>query len=60
MYLSFGLFFFWRISGTVVAVGVPDIFFALVGGLNQWFYKNNTEIEGLIAKSVTEKKQQQG
>jgi uncharacterized membrane protein YwaF len=22
------LFFFWRISGTVVAVGVPDFFFA--------------------------------
>ena len=29
MYLSFGLFFFWRKSGTVVAVGVPDVFFAL-------------------------------
>jgi len=29
MYLSFGLFFFWRKSGTVVVVGVPDVFFAL-------------------------------
>ena len=26
---SFGLFFFWRKSGTVVVVGVPDVFFAL-------------------------------
>jgi hypothetical protein len=33
MYNSFELFFFWRISGTVVAVGVPDFFFALVCGL---------------------------
>ena len=29
MYLSFGLFFFWRKSGTVVVVGVLDVFFAL-------------------------------
>jgi hypothetical protein len=29
MYNSFELFFFWRKSGTVVAVGVPDVFFAL-------------------------------
>jgi len=29
--------------------------FALVGGLKQWFCKNNTVIEGLIAKSVTKK-----
>jgi uncharacterized membrane protein YwaF len=28
MYNSFELFFFWRISGTVAAVGVPDFFFA--------------------------------
>ena len=26
---SFELFFFWRKSGTVVVVGVPDVFFAL-------------------------------
>ncbi|MHB9055760.1 MAG: hypothetical protein ACYC2P_06355 [Paludibacteraceae bacterium] len=26
MYLSFELFFFWRKSGTVVVVGVPDAF----------------------------------
>ena len=29
MYNSFELFFFWRKKGTVVAVGVPDVFFAL-------------------------------
>ena len=29
MYNSLGLFSFWRKSGTVVAVGVPDVFFAL-------------------------------
>jgi len=28
MYNSFELFFFWRKSGMVVAVGVPDFFFA--------------------------------
>jgi len=43
MYNSFELFFFWR------------IFFAFVGGLKQWFCKNITVKEGLIAKSVTEK-----
>jgi len=36
------------------------ISFLPVGGLKQWFCKNNTVKEGLIAKSVTEKKQQQG
>jgi hypothetical protein len=30
MYNSFKLFFFWRKSGTVVAVGVPDVFFAIL------------------------------
>jgi hypothetical protein len=29
--------------------------FALVGGLKQWFYKNNTVNAGWIAKNVTEK-----
>ena len=27
--LALGCFFFWRKSGTVVVVGVPDVFFAL-------------------------------
>ena len=35
-------------------------FLLLVGGLKQWFWKNNTVNVGWIAKSVTEKKQQQG
>ncbi|MDY0219008.1 MAG: hypothetical protein RBR14_06650 [Candidatus Cloacimonas acidaminovorans] len=43
MYNSFGLFF----SGAS--------FLLLVGGLKQWFCKNITVKEGLIAKSVTEK-----
>ena len=27
--IALGWFFLWRKSGTVVAVGVPDVFFAL-------------------------------
>ena len=29
MYNSLELFFFWRKSGTVVMVGVPDVLFAM-------------------------------
>ena len=54
MYNSFGLFFsgaiqarWWRLECL--------IFFLPVGGLKQWFCKNITVKEGLIAKSVTEK-----
>jgi len=49
MYNSFELFFFWRKCGTVVAVGVQTSF---CNPLPPW--KVGT------AKSVTEKKQQQG
>ena len=55
VYIALGCFFFWRKCSTVVAVGVPDFFFALAGGLKQWFWKNNTVNVGWIAKSVTEK-----
>jgi hypothetical protein len=54
MYNSFELFFFWR------------IFLLLVGGSKQWFCKNITVKEGLIANSLPSagkcdrKKQQQG
>jgi hypothetical protein len=40
MYNSFGVVFFWR------------IFLHLVGGLKQWFCKNITVKEGLIAKII--------
>jgi hypothetical protein len=59
MYLSFGLFFFWRISGTVVAVGVPDFFFACGWIETVVLKKQHCEL-ARIAKSVTKKKQQQG
>ena len=59
MYLSFGLFFFWRKSGTVVVVGVPDVFFALrVDWLFDFFEEREKAMCQLCvwtAKSVTEK-----
>ena len=54
MYNSFGLFFFWRISGTVVAVGVPDFFFACAWIETVVLKKQHCEC-ARIAKSVTEK-----
>ena len=56
---SFGLFFFWRKSGTVVVVGVPDVFFALrVDWLFDFFEERKKAMCQLCAwtaKSVTEK-----
>jgi len=53
------LFFFWRKSGTVVVVGVPDVFFALrVDWLFDFFEERKKAMCQLCvwtAKSVTEK-----
>jgi len=52
--------FFLAQACMVVAVGMHSVFFALVGGLKQWFWKNNTVNVGWIAKSVTEKNNRRG
>ena len=58
MYNSFELFFFWRISGTVVAVGVSD-FFLPCGLIGLLIFLRNEKKQcancGWIAKNVTEK-----
>ena len=38
--IALGWFFLWRKSGTVVAVGVPDVFFALRDDSSLFFMKN--------------------
>ncbi len=48
------MFFFWRISGTVVVVGVPDFFFAS-GWIEIVVLKKQHYECAWIAKSVTEK-----
>ena len=66
MYNSFELFFFWHKCSTVVAVGVPDVFFALwmdwliafstPNPLEKWANEKKQCAKcGWIAKSVTEK-----
>ena len=57
--IALGWFFLWRKSGTVVAVGVPDVFFALrVDWLFDFFEERKKAMCQLCAwtaKSVTEK-----
>jgi len=63
MYNSFELFFFWRKSGTVVAVGVPDDFFALwVDWLIDFFEEREKAMCQIWVecKKCDRKKQQQG
>ena len=38
--IALGWFFLWRKSGTVVAVGVPDVFFALWVDSSLFFMRN--------------------
>ena len=38
--IALGWFFLWRKSGTVVAVGVPDVFFALRDDSSLFFMTN--------------------
>ena len=57
--IALGWFFLWRKSGTVVAVGVPDVFFALRVDWLFAFYEERKkamcQLCAWTAKSVTEK-----
>ena len=60
---SFGLFFFWRKSGTVVAVGVPDVFLPC-GWIGLLIFSRNEKKQcanlWVDSKKCDKKKQQQG
>ena len=61
--IALGWFFLWRKSGTVVAVGVPDVFFALwVNWLIDFFEEREKAMCQLWidCKKCDRKKQQQG
>ena len=63
MYNSFELFFFWHKSGTVVVVGVPDVFFASwVDWLIDFFEEREKAMCQLCVdcKKCDRKKQQKG